>query len=113
MARYPIQDARRYIVQAFMRLNKIRKINLSLIDLHYSDLHGWNFIKATMYDKDSKIKFDSMLNEFIFNHDEAMSSLDSMAGIKGKNLNKREITILRIAYTIWLDWNKAKNDTVN
>jgi hypothetical protein len=53
-----------------------------------------------MYDKNSKIKFDSMLNEFIFNHDEAMSSLDSMAGIKGKNLNRREITILRIAYTI-------------
>jgi hypothetical protein len=42
-----------------------------------------------------------------------MSSLDSMAGIKGKNLNRREITILRIAYTIWLDWNKVKNGTVN
>jgi hypothetical protein len=40
MARYSLQDARRYIVQAFMRLNKARGLNLALLDLEYADLMG-------------------------------------------------------------------------
>lgn len=113
MTRYPLQDARRYIVQAFMRLNKARGLNLALLDLEYADLMGWDFIKAHMYDKTLKYKFDVMLNEFIFTREDTMTNLDIAAKIKGKDLNERERIILRVAYTIWKDWKESRNDEVD
>ena len=104
MARYPLQDARRYIVQAFMRLNKVHNLQLALLDLEYADLMGWDFIKAKMWDKKYKQKFDVMLNEFIFTREDTMTNLDTQAKIIGKNLTEREKIILRVAYTIWKDW---------
>lgn len=104
MTRYPLPDARRYIVQAFMRLNKAQNLNLALIDLEYADLMGWDFIKATMWDKKYNQKFEVMLNEFIFTREDTMSKLDAEAKIAGKNLTEREKIILRVAYTIWKDW---------
>ena len=99
--RYPLQDARRYIVQAFMRLNKARKINIALLDLEYTDLLGFDFIRAKMCDKTLNYKFEVMLNEFIFKgHEYAMTKLDTDAHILGKNLSDREVIILRCAYTI-------------
>jgi len=113
MARYSLQDARRYIVQAFMRLNKARGLNLALLDLEYADLMGWDFIKAHMYDKTTHTKFDSMLNEFIFTREDTMTNLDTQAKILGKNLNEREKIILRVAYTIWRDWKETRNVDVD
>ncbi len=113
MARYSLQDARRYIVQAFMRLNKARGLNLALLDLEYADLMGWDFIKAHMYDKTTQTKFDSMLNEFIFTREDTMTNLDTQAKILGKNLNERERIILRVAYTIWRDWKETRNVDVD
>lgn len=113
MARYSLQDARRYIVQAFMRLNKARGLNLVLLDLEYADLMGWDFIKAHMYDKTMKTKFDSMLNEFIFTREDTMTNLDTQAKILGKNLTERERIILRVAYTIWRDWKETRNVNVD
>ena len=103
--RFPLDEARRYIMQAFMKVNKYRKANLALLDLEYTDLMGFDFIKAQMYDKDSKLKFSVMLNEFIFKgHEYAMTKLDTEAKIIGKNLSDRDIIILRCAYTICKDW---------
>lgn len=113
MARYSLQDARRYIVQAFMRLNKARGLNLVLLNLEYADLMGWDFIKAHMYDKTMKTKFDSMLNEFIFTREDTMTNLDTQAKILGKNLTERERIILRVAYTIWRDWKETRNVNVD
>ena len=108
MKRYPLQDARRYIMQAFMKLNKVRGLNLALLDLEYADLMGWDFIKAHMWDKTLNTKFDVMLNEFIFiGHEYAMTKLDTEAKIIGKNLSNRDIIILRCAYTIYRDWAVA------
>ena len=74
---------------------------------------GWDFIKAHLYDQTMKTKFDVMLNEFIFNHEAAMSVLDTQAGIKNKNLSEREKIILRIAYTVWRDWKATRNVDVD
>ena len=111
--RYPISEARRYIVQAFMRLNKARNLDLALLDLQYTDLLGWDFIKAYMWDKTLKYKFEVMLNEFIFTREDAMTNLDTQAGILGKNLTEREKIILRVAYTIWKDWKETRNVEVD
>ena len=113
--RYPMSDARRYIVQAFMRLNKARGLNLALLDLEYTDLMGWDFIKAHMYDKTLHTKFDVMLNEFIFKgHDGAMTNLDTNAGILDKldKLSERDLIIIRCAYMIWRDYSTQKNEEV-
>lgn len=111
MERYPLQDARRYIMQAFMRLNKARGLHLALLDLEYADLMGWDFIRAHMWDKTLNTKFDVMLNEFIFKgHEKAMTVLDTKAGILGKDLKERDLIILRIAWTILRDYTTAKNE---
>ena len=38
MARYDLQDARKYISKAIIRLNKVRCLNIALLDLEYTDL---------------------------------------------------------------------------
>ena len=100
MARYDLQDARKYISKAIIRLNKARGLNIALLDLEYTDLIGNDFIKAHLYDKTLKYKFDSMLNEIIFTGKDTMSNLDKSAGISDKDLDVDTKTIIRIAYTI-------------
>ena len=113
MARYDLQDARKYISKAIIRLNKARNLNIALLDLEYAELIGWDFIKANLYDKTLQYKFDSMLNEIIFTGKDTMSSLDNEAGISGKELDADTKTIIRIAYTIWRDWKETRNDNVD
>lgn len=100
MARYDLQDARKYISKAIIRLNKARGLNIALLDLEYTDLIGHDFIKVHLYDKTLKYKFDSMLNEIIFTGKDTMSNLDKSAGIYEKELDDNTKTIIRIAYTI-------------
>ena len=111
MTRYNLQDARKYISKAIIRLNKARSLNIALLDLEHTDLMGYNFIKVHLYDKTLKYKFDSMLNEIIFTGKDTMSSLDNEAGISDKKLNADTKTIIRIAYIIWEDWKETRNDT--
>ena len=110
MARYDLQDARKYISKAIIRLNKARDLNIALLDLEHADLMSWNFIKARLYDKTLKHKFDSMLNEIIFTRKDTMSSLDKEAGINDKDLDADTKAIIRIAYIIWGDWKETRND---
>ena len=113
MSRYPLSDARKYVVQAFIRLNKVRGLDLALLNIEYTDLMGWDFIKAHMWDKTLQYQFDVMLNEFIFTREDAMTNLDTAAKILGKSLPENEKIILRVAYTIWRDWKTSRNDDVN
>ena len=110
MARYDLQDARKYISKAVIRLNKARSLNIALLDLEHADLMGWNFIKAHLYDKTLKYKFDSMLNEIIFTRKDTMSGLDKEAGISDKDLDADTKAVIRIAYIIWRDWKETRND---
>ena len=103
MARYPIAEARRHVIQAIRKLNSKRGLELGLISLEYTDLLGWNFIKVHLYEGNTNEKFDSMLNEFIFTRDDAMTKLDTAAGILGKNLTEEQIILLRVAYIILRD----------
>ena len=100
MARYNLQDARKYISKAIIRLNKARNLNIALLDLENAKLMGYDFIKVYLYDKTLNYKFDSMLNEIIFTRDGIMSNLDKAAGIYEKELDDNTKTIIRIAYTI-------------
>ncbi len=109
MTRYNLQDARKYISKALIRLNRARSLNISLLDLEYADLMGWDFIKAHLYDKTLNYNFDSMLNEFIFTREDTMTNLDIQAGIKDKNLDDEAKTIVRIAYIIWREWKETRN----
>ena len=40
MAKYDLQDARKYISKAVIRLNKARSLNIALLDLEHADLMG-------------------------------------------------------------------------
>ena len=100
MARYDLQDARKYISKAIIRLNKARNLNIALLDLEYTDVMGYDFIKVYLYDKTLRHKFDSALNEIIFTGKDTMSNLDNKAGISGKELDADTKVIIRIAYTI-------------
>ena len=111
MARYDLQDARKYISKAITKLNKARGLNIALLDLEHAYLMGWDFIKAHLYDQTSKHKFDSMLNEIIFTKKDTMSGLDKEAGISDKDLDADTKAIIRIAYIIWEDWKETRNDT--
>lgn len=111
MARYNLQDARKYISKAIIRLNKARNLNIALLDLESADLMGWDFIKVHLYDKTLNYKFDSMLNEIIFTRKDTMSGLDKDAGISDKDLDADAKAIIRIAYIIWEDWKETRNDT--
>ena len=113
MARYDLQEARKYISRALRRLNKARGLNIALLDLEYTDLIGHAFIKAHLYDKNLNYKFDSMLNEIIFTRDGIMSNLDKAAGISEKELDDDTKAIIRIAYTIWRDWKETRNANVD
>lgn len=113
MERYSLQDARKYISRALIRLNKARGLNIVLLDLEYADLLGWDFIKAHLYDKTLNYKFDSMLNEFIFTREDTMSNLDKAAGISEKNLDIDARIIIRVAYTAWKDWKETRNADVD
>ena len=114
MQRYSLQEARRYISKALIRLKKVLGLNLALLDLEYADLMGWDFIKAHMYDKTTNTKFDSMFNEFMFfKRDDCMQRLDAEAKIDAKKLDDKTKTILRVAYTIWRDWKGTKNVNMN
>ena len=113
MARYDLQDARKYISKAIIRLNKVRGLNIALLDLEHADLMGWDFIKVHLYDKTLNYKFDSMLNEIIFTRKDTMSNLDNVAGINDKELDVDTKAIIRIAYTIWRDWKETRNANVN
>ena len=113
MARYDLQEARKYISRALRRLNKARNLNITLLNLEYTELIGWDFIKASLYDKTLNYKFDSTLNEIIFTRDGTMSNLDKAAGIYEKELNDYDKAIIRIAYTIWRDWKETRNANVN
>lgn len=113
MARYDLQDARKYISKAIIRLNKARGLNIALLDLEYTDLIGHDFIKVHLYDKNLNHKFVSVLNEIIFNRKDTMSSLDNLAGISKKELDDDTKAIIRIAYTIWRDWRRLANDDMN
>ena len=110
MSRYDLQDARKYISKAIIRLNKARGLNIALLDLERTYLMGWNFIKAHLYDKTLKHKFDSMLNEIIFTRKDTMSGLDKEAGISDKDLDADTKATIRIAYIIWGDWKETRND---
>ena len=110
MTRCDLQDARKYISKAIIRLNKARGLNIALLDLERTYLMGWNFIKARLYDKTLKHKFDSMLNEIIFTRKDTMSGLDKEAGISDKELDDDTKAIIRIAYIIWGDWKETRND---
>lgn len=103
MARYDLQDARKYISKAIIRLNKARNLNIALLDLEHTDLMGYDFIKVHLYDRTLNYKFDSMLNEIIFTGKDTMSSLDNLAGISEKELDVDTKTIIRIAFIIWED----------
>ena len=113
MARYDLQDARKYISKAIIRLNKVRNLNITLLNLEYTELFSWDFIKASLYDKTLNYKFDSLLNEIIFTRDGIMSNLDKAAGISEKELDDDTKAIIRIAYTIWRDWKETRNANVN
>ena len=113
MARYDLQDARKYISRALRRLNKARDLNIALLDLEHIDLMGHDFIRAHLYDKTLNYKFVSMLNEIIFTRDGIMSNLDKAAGIYEKELDDYAKAIIRIAYTIWRDWKETRNDNVD
>ena len=113
MARYDLQDARKYISKAIIRLNKARGLNIALLDLEHAYLMGWDFIKAHLYDKTSKHKFDSMLNEIIFTRKDTMSGLDKEAGISDKDLDADTKAIIRIAYVIWEDWKETRNGNMD
>ena len=113
MARYDLQDARKYISKAIIKLNKARNLNIALLNLEYTELIGWDFIKASLYDKTLNYKFDSMLNEIIFTRDGIMSNLDKAAGISEKELDDDTKAIIRIAYTIWRDWKETRNGNVD
>ena len=113
MARYDLQEARKYISRALRRLNKVRNLNITLLNLEYTELIGWDFIKASLYDKTLNYKFVSVLNEIIFNRKDTMSSLDNLAGISEKELDDDTKAIIRIAYTIWRDWKETRNANVN
>ena len=113
MARYDLQGARKYISKAIIRLNKARGLNIALLDLERTYLMGWNFIKARLYDKTLKHKFDSMLNEIIFTRKDTMSGLDKDAGISDKDLDADAKAIIRIAYIIWEDWKDTRNDNMD
>ena len=110
MARYDLQEARKYISRALRRLNKVRNLNITLLNLEYTELFSWDFIKASLYDKTLNYKFDSLLNEIIFTRDGIMSNLDKAAGISEKELDDDTKAIIRIAYTIWRDWRRLDND---
>ena len=112
MARYDLQEARKYISRALRRLNKARNLNIALLNLEYTELIGWDFIKASLYDKTLNYKFDSMLNEIIFTKKDTMSGLDKDAGISDKDLDADAKAIIRIAYIIWEDWKETRNDTM-
>ena len=111
MARYDLQDARKYISKAIIRLNKARGLNIALLDLENAKLMGYDFIKVYLYDKTLQYKFDSMLNEIIFTEKDTMSSLDNEAGISDKKLDADTKAIIRIAYIIWEDCKETRNDT--
>ena len=113
MAKYDLQDARKYISKAIIRLNKARNLNITLLNLEYTELIGWDFIKASLYDKALNYKFDSMLNEIIFTGKETMSNLDKSAGISDKKLDADTKTIIRIAYTIWRDWKETRDGNMD
>ena len=113
MARYDLQDARKYVSRALRRLNKARNLNIALLDLEYTEFMGWDFIRVHLYDKTLNYKFDSMLNEIIFTRDGIMSNLDKAAGIYEKELDDYAKAIIRIAYTIWRDWKETRNANVN
>ena len=78
MQRYSLQEARKYISKALTKLNKVRGLNIALLDLKYVDLMGWNFIKAQLYDKTLNYEFSSMLNELIFTKEDTMTNLDTL-----------------------------------
>lgn len=40
MARYDLQEARKYISRALRRLNKARNLNIALLNLEYTELIG-------------------------------------------------------------------------
>ena len=113
MARYDLQDARKYISKAIIRLNKARNLNIALLDLENAKLMGYNFIKVHLYDKTLKYKFDSMLNEIIFTRKGTMSGLDKEAGINDKDLDADTKALIRIAYIIWEGWKETRNDNVD
>ena len=113
MARYDLQDARKYVSRALRRLNKVRNLNITLLNLEYTELFSWDFIKASLYDKTLNYRFDSLLNEIIFTRDGIMSNLDKAAGIYEKELDDYAKAIIRIAYTIWRDWKETRNANVN
>ena len=113
MARHDLQDAKKYISKAIIRLNKVRGLNIALLDLEHADLMGWDFIKVHLYDKTLNYKFDSMLNEIIFTGKDTMSNLDKSAGINDKKLDADTKAIIRIAYIIWEDWKETRNGNVD
>ena len=100
MQRYSLQEARKYISKALIKLNKIHGLDLGLLYLEYADLMGYDFIKVCLFDKALKHEFDSMLNEFMFTRDDCMQRLDAEAKIDAKKLGYEAKTILRVAYTI-------------
>ena len=113
MARYDLQDARKYISKAIIRLNKARNLNIALLDLENAKLMGYDFIKVHLYDKTLQYKFDSMLNEIIFTGKDTMRSLDNEAGISDKKLDADTKTIIRIDYIKWEDWKETRKGNVD
>ena len=51
-----------------------------------------------------------MLNEIIFTRKDTMSGLDKEAGISDKELDDDAKAIIRIAYIIWEEWKKTRNE---
>ena len=108
MTRYDLQDARKYISKAIIRLNKARGLNIALLDIEHDNLIGYHFIKVHLYDKTLNYKFDCMLTEIIFIEKDDERGIDKEAGISDKKLDADTKTIIRIAYLIWRDWKETR-----
>lgn len=102
--RYPIPAARRFIMQAFLHLNKVRGTHFALLELGPIVYHEMNFIQANMYDKDRHAEFAVLINEKVFEgHSCAFTVLDTEAKAS-PNLSDRDLILLRIARLIWRAW---------
>lgn len=102
--RYPIPTARRFIVQAFMHLNKVRKTHFALLELGQVTIHDQDFIQANMYDKDLSQKFSVLVNERIFDGRKCVLTVLDAEANASPNLTDRDLIILRIARLIWRAW---------
>ena len=111
--RYSLQKAREYVLKALTKLNKARDLNITLLDLDYTNVMDYyEYISALLYDKNSRHKFIGVLAEQLFTTtwSAQLAVIDIAAKIEGKNLDDESKTILRVAYVIWNAWKEKIRD---